>query len=77
FDGTVKQIVLKTNTKVQPQSEVVKLNNDRQRLDLNRAQQALRIALLEQKHADKEETSAALAQAKVDLAKIDVEIAQS
>lgn len=77
FDGTVKQIVLKSNAKVQAQAEVIRLNNDRRRLDLTRAQHALKIVLLEQKQADKDELTAALAQARVDLAKTDVDIAQA
>ncbi len=77
FDGTIKQIVAKTNSKVQPQSEVVRLDNTVQKLKLSHAQAALKLALIEQRAAGKEEVPAALAQAKVDLAKIDVEIVQS
>ena len=77
FDGTVKQVVAKTNSKLQPQSEVVRLDNTAQKLKLSHAQALLKLALLEQRAAGKEEIPAALAQAKVDIAKIDVEIVQS
>lgn len=77
FDGKIKQIVLKTNSKGQGQSEVIRLDNTLQKLHLSRAQMAMKVAQAELKHADKDEYAAALAQAKIDLAKVDVEIAQS
>ena len=77
FDATVKQVVLKTNSKVQPQGEIIRLDNTSQKLQFNRAQLALKLAQLEQKAAGKEETAAALSQVKVDIAKVDVEICQS
>ena len=77
FDGTVKSIAAKTSTKLQPQAEVVRLDNTVQKLHFNRAQAALKLAQLEQKAAGKEEAVAALSQAKVDIAKIDVEISQA
>ncbi len=77
FDGTIKQVVAKTNSKLQPQSEVVRLDNTVQKLQLARAQAALKLASIEQRAAGKEELAAALTQAKVDLAKIDVDIVQS
>ena len=77
FDATVKQVVMKTNAKIQPQSEIIRLDNTVQKLHFARAQAALKLASIEQKAAGKEETAAALAQAKVDVAKIDVEISQS
>jgi RND family efflux transporter MFP subunit len=77
FDGTIKQIVAKTNAKIQPQSEVVRLDNAVQKLHFAHAQATLKLAALELKAAGKEELATALAQAKVDIAKIDVEIRQS
>lgn len=77
FDGKIKQIVLKTNSKGQSQSEVIRLDNQLQKLQLSRAQAAMKVASAELKVADKDEYAAALAQAKIDLAKVDVEIAQS
>ncbi len=77
FDGTIKQVVAKTNSKLQPQSEVVRLDNTVQKLKLSHAQAQFKLALIEQRAAGKEEIPAALTQAKVDIAKIDVEIAQS
>lgn len=77
FDGKIKQILLKTNAKAQSQSEVVRLDNTRQKLDLSRAQGQMKVHSIELKNADKDEGAAALAQAKIDLAKVEVEIAQS
>ena len=77
FDATVRQIVAKTNAKTQPQSEIVRLDNTLQKLHFARAQAALKLASIEQKAAGKDETAAALAQVKVDIAKIDVEIGQT
>lgn len=77
FDGKIKQIVLKTNAKGQSQSEVIRLDNTLQKLQLSRTQLAVKVAAAELKQADKDEYAAALAQAKIDLAKVDVEIAQS
>lgn len=77
FDATVKTIAVKTNSKIQAQGEVVRFDNTVQKLQFNRAQAALKLAQLEQKAAGKEEAVAALSQAKVDIAKIDVEITQA
>ena len=77
FDATIKQIVLKTNAKIQPQSEILRFDNTMQKLQFARSQALLKLALLEQKSAGKEEAPAALAQARVDIAKIEVEIVQS
>lgn len=77
FDATVKQVVLKTNAKVQAQSEIVRFDNTMQKLHLARAQAALKLASLKLKAAGKEESAAALAQAEVDVTKVDVEISQA
>jgi multidrug efflux pump subunit AcrA (membrane-fusion protein) len=77
FDGTIRQILMKTNAKGQPQGEVVRMDNTIQKLHLAQAQAALKIAMIELKAAGKEEIPAALAQAKIDLKKIEVEIVQS
>ena len=77
FDGIVKQVVAKTNSKLQAQGEVVRLDNSAQKLRLAHAQATLKRAMIEQKAAGKEEVPAELAQANVDIAKIDVEIVQS
>jgi hypothetical protein len=47
FDGTIKQIVAKTNAKIQPQSEVVRLDNAVQKLHFAHAQATLKLAALE------------------------------
>lgn len=77
FDGKIKQIVLKTNSKGPAQGEVIRLDNTVQKLHLDRAQKMLKVATIKLKQADKDEGATALAQAEVDLAKVDVEIAQS
>ncbi|HEY0983445.1 MULTISPECIES: efflux RND transporter periplasmic adaptor subunit [unclassified Schlesneria] len=77
FDGLVKQLAAKTNSRVQAQGEVVRLDNSVQKLRLAHAQAMLKKAIAEQKAAGKEEITAELAQAGVDIAKIDVELAQS
>ena len=76
FDGKIKQIVAKTNSKLQLQSEIIRFDNDVQKLQLAKAQALLKHASLEQKAAGKDELPAALAQTKVDIAKIDVELVQ-
>lgn len=77
FDGTVRQIPAKVNAKVQSEGEVLRLDQTLQKLRLNRAQAAMKVASLELRHVEKDEAATALAQAKIDLAKVDVEIAQS
>ena len=77
FDGKIKQVALKTNAKGQSQSEVIRLDNTVQKLQLDRAQKILKVATIKLKLADKDEAAAALAQAEMDLAKVDIEIAQS
>lgn len=77
FDATVKQVVAKTNAKVQAQSEIVRFDSTMQKLQLTRAQAALKLASLKQKAAGKEESAAAIAQAELDVAKVDVEISQT
>ena len=77
FDGIVKQAQGKVNGKVQPQSEIVRLDTTVPKLILARATAAFKVATNEQKlAADKDETQKALAQAKVDVAKADVDLAQ-
>ena len=77
FDGLIKQVVTKTNAKLQAQGEVVRLDNSVQKLRLAHAQATLKRAMIEQKAAGKDEVAVELAQANVDIAKIDVEIVQS
>ena len=75
FDGTIKQIISKANSKLQSQGDVIRFDNTDQKLRLDRAQAAMKLASLELRRASKEEED--LAQAKVDLAKFDVDIAKS
>lgn len=77
FDGIVKQTTGKSNSKVQSQSEIVRLDTTVTKLNLARAEAALKVALSEQKIAgDKDETHKTLSQAKVDVAKAEVDLAK-
>ena len=76
FDATIRQISAKTNAKAQAQSDVIRLENAHQKLQLARAQAALKLATLELRQAGKEDASVELAQARVDLAQVDVDLAK-
>jgi multidrug efflux pump subunit AcrA (membrane-fusion protein) len=77
FDGVVRQADLKPNSKVQLQTDVVRLDNSVAKLKQARADAALKIALAEQKQAaDKDELQKTLAQAKVDVAKAEADLAK-
>lgn len=77
FDGVVRQADLKPGSKVQLQTDVVRLDNSVAKLQQARADAALRIALAEQKQAaDKDELQKTLAQAKVDVAKAEADLAK-
>ena len=77
FDGTVKQAQGKLNGKLQSQAEIVRLDTTIPKLIVARAEAAYKVALNEQKlAADKDETQKALAQAKLDVAKAEVDLAK-
>ena len=77
FDGIVKQAQGKSNSKVQSQGEIVRLDTTVHKTIVARATAAHLVELNEQKlAADKDETHKALAQAKLDVAKADVELAK-
>lgn len=76
FDATIRTVVSKPNAKMQPQGELIRLDNNVQKLQLSRAQAMLKLATLELKQA-KDDALTAITQAKVDIAKIEVELAQS
>ncbi len=77
FDGVIRQIAQKTNSQVKSQQELVRLENTLQKLQLTRAQAVFKVATTEQKLADKkDENQAALAQAKFDVAKAELDLAQ-
>ncbi|MBC8113837.1 MAG: HlyD family efflux transporter periplasmic adaptor subunit [Candidatus Saccharimonas sp.] len=77
FDGVVKQAQGKLNGKIGSQTEIVRLDTTVPKLVVVRAEAAYKVALNEQKQAgDKDETQKALAQAKVDVAKADVDLAK-
>ncbi len=77
FDGVIRQISVKTNGAVKYQQELVRLDNTVQKFQLARAQAAYKAATIEMKLADKkDENLAALAQAKLDVAKAELDLAQ-
>ncbi len=77
FDGIVKQAQGKANSKVQAQAEIVRLDTTVQKLNVQRAEAAVKVATQEQKLAgDKDETQKALAQAKLDVARAEAELAK-
>ncbi len=77
FDGIVKQAQGKLNGKLQPQAEIVRLDTTVPKLNVQRAEAVFKVATNEQKLvADKDETQKALAQAKLDVAKAEVELAK-
>jgi multidrug efflux pump subunit AcrA (membrane-fusion protein) len=77
FDGIVRQSDAVPNSKLQPQTEVLRLDTTVAKLNLQRAEAALKIALTEQKLAgDKDELHKTLSQARVDIAKADAELAK-
>ena len=77
FDGIVKQAQGKSNSKLQPQTEIVRLDTLVPKLKLQVAEAVFKAATSEQKLvADKDENQKALAQAKLDVAKAEVELAK-
>ena len=77
FDGIVKQAQGKSNSKLQPQAEIVRLDTLVPKVNVVRAEALLKVATSEQKiAADKDENQKALAQAKLDVAKAEVELAK-
>jgi multidrug efflux pump subunit AcrA (membrane-fusion protein) len=78
FDGIVKQAQGKLNGKLQTQAEIVRLDTTVPKLIVARADAAYKVALNEQKlAADKDETQKALAQAKLDVAKAESDLAKN
>jgi RND family efflux transporter MFP subunit len=77
FDGIVRQTDGKPNSKVQAQTDIVRLDNTIAKLKVVRAEAALKIAIAEQKKdATEDDLGKSLAQSKVDLAKADVDLAK-
>lgn len=76
-DGIVRQVEGKPNSKIQAQTEVVRLDTTVAKLNVARADAALKLALAEQKQSsDKDEAQKAAAQAKVDIARADADLAK-
>lgn len=77
FDGIVRQADAKANSRLQPQVDIVRLDTTVAKLELARAEAALKAAMFEQKlAADKDETQKGLAQARVDVAKAEADLAK-
>jgi len=77
FDGVVKQVQFKANATVKSQTEVLRLDNAVQKLQLQKAKADFKAATIEQKEADKKgESQAALASARLDSAKAALDLAQ-
>jgi RND family efflux transporter MFP subunit len=77
FDGIVRQMDGKPNSKVQAQPDIVRFDNTIAKLKVVRAEAALKIAIAEQKKdANEDDLEKSLAQSKVDLAKADVDLAK-
>lgn len=77
FDAVVRQVAVKANTATKAQQELVRLDHQVQKLHLSRAQAAFRAASIEQKLVDKkDENQTALAQAKLEIAKAELDLAQ-
>lgn len=77
FDGIVRQSDLKPNSKTLAQAEILRLDSTVMKLQLQRAEALLKVASGELKlAADQDEIHKAVAQAKLDVAKADVELAK-
>lgn len=77
FDGVVRQVSVKANATTKSQSELVRLENTVQKLQLARAQAAYKGASIEQKLADKKDDNLVnLAAAKLEAAKAELDLAQ-
>lgn len=74
-DAIVRQVLEKTNNKVKPQSEILRLESTAQKLRLQKAQAEYRAATLEQKLANNDDQKA-IAAAKLEAAKAEVDLSQ-
>lgn len=76
-DGIIRQIQARPNAQVRAQGELLRLENTVQKLALAKAQAEFKAASIEQKLADKkDENTAALAAAKLEAAKAELDLAQ-
>ncbi|MBM4074707.1 MAG: HlyD family efflux transporter periplasmic adaptor subunit [Planctomycetes bacterium] len=78
FDGVIKQVTAKVNSKLQPQVEIARIDTSLPKLKVQRAEAAFRVAGAKQKSVDKadDEDVKELAKAEVEVAKADLEIAR-
>jgi len=77
FDGIVRQADVKPNAKLQSQTEVLRLDTQVAKLNVQRTESLLKIATAEQKQAaDKDELQKTVAQARVEVAKAEADLAK-
>lgn len=76
FDGIVKQVAEKANSKVQMQGDVVRLENTTQKLSHQRAEALVKSASVEQKLAEGD-LAKDLAKLKLEVAEIDAKLAKT
>ena len=77
FDGIVRQSDIKPNAKLQSQTEVLRLDTQVAKLNVQRTDSLLKIATAEQKQAaDKDELQKTVAQARVEVAKAEADLAK-
>ena len=77
FDGIVRQADGKSTSKLQAQTEVVRLDTQVAKLNVQRTDSLLKIATAEQKQAaDKDELQKTVAQARVEVAKAEADLAK-
>lgn len=75
-DGVIRAIGQKAGAKVAAQSEILRLENTRAKLMLDKAKALFKAATLEQKGADGTEASKSIADARMEAAKADLDLAQ-
>ena len=76
YDGIVKQVAEKPNSKIQLQGGVVRLDNATQKLNLQKAEALVKSATVEQKMAEGE-LAKDLAKLKLEVAEIDAKLAKN
>ncbi len=75
-DGVIRSITQKAGAKVAGQSEILRLENTRAKLQLDRAKALFKAATLEQKSGDGSESAKAISDAKLEAAKAELDLAQ-
>lgn len=75
-DGVIRSITQKPGAKVAGQSEILRLENTRAKLQLDRAKALFKVATLEQKSGDGSESAKAISDARLEAAKAELDLAQ-